>query len=186
MLEAAQAVFLERGYADANLDEIVARAGGSKRNVYTWFGGKEGLFEAVLHRLLESMLEATLPPIDPCADPRAWLLEIGRSIQHHILHAHHTSSLRRLIAAAETRPELARRAYQRGPGALLEHVEEFLVAQTVAGAWAIERPRLAARAFVSLIRADRQIEWLLTGQTPEHLNEDDYVVWVVEHFLASF
>src|SRR5437879_3619223 len=48
IIAAARDVFLERGYADASVDTIVERAGGSKATVYTLFGNKEGLFEAVI------------------------------------------------------------------------------------------------------------------------------------------
>src|SRR5258708_3587365 len=47
-LEAATAVFLEKGYANATLDDIIARSGGSRQTLYSLFGGKQGLFEALI------------------------------------------------------------------------------------------------------------------------------------------
>src|SRR5271156_533120 len=47
-LEAATAVFLERGYANATLDDVIARSGGSRQTLYSLFGGKQGLFEALI------------------------------------------------------------------------------------------------------------------------------------------
>ncbi|MGA8001655.1 MAG: helix-turn-helix domain-containing protein, partial [Pseudolabrys sp.] len=41
-------LFLERGYEQVSIDDIVERIGGSKRTLYERFGGKAGLFEIVI------------------------------------------------------------------------------------------------------------------------------------------
>ena len=38
ILEAAASVFFEQGYAATSIDAIIARLGGSKRNIYNEFG----------------------------------------------------------------------------------------------------------------------------------------------------
>jgi AcrR family transcriptional regulator len=48
VLEAARAVFAERGYHAASLDLIGLRAGCTKGAIYDHFGSKEGLFLALL------------------------------------------------------------------------------------------------------------------------------------------
>jgi AcrR family transcriptional regulator len=53
LLEAAREVFGQRGYYGASLDEIAAEAGFSKGALYYNFGGKEGLFLALLEERLE-------------------------------------------------------------------------------------------------------------------------------------
>ena len=52
LLEAARAIFLEKGYSGTSLDEVVKRTGGSKASVYKYFGNKEGLLLRVLDRYL--------------------------------------------------------------------------------------------------------------------------------------
>ncbi|EKQ62714.1 TetR family transcriptional regulator [Xanthomonas citri pv. malvacearum str. GSPB2388] len=50
LINAAAELFLERGFDGVAVDDLIARVGGSRGNVYTHFGGKEGLFkEAMLH-----------------------------------------------------------------------------------------------------------------------------------------
>ena len=47
ILEAAAQVFFEQqGYAATSIDAIIERIGGSKRNIYSEFGSKEGVFTA--------------------------------------------------------------------------------------------------------------------------------------------
>ncbi len=48
ILEAAFAVFAEKGFAAARLDEIAARAGVSKGALYLYFETKEALFQAMV------------------------------------------------------------------------------------------------------------------------------------------
>jgi AcrR family transcriptional regulator len=47
LLEAAAAIFTERGFAAARLDDVAARAGVSKGTLYLYFSSKEELFKAV-------------------------------------------------------------------------------------------------------------------------------------------
>ena len=50
LLDVATEVFADRGYAGARVDEIAARTSTTKRMIYYYFGGKEGLYIAVLER----------------------------------------------------------------------------------------------------------------------------------------
>lgn len=57
LIEAAEQVFAERGYAGATMAEIAARAGYSAGNLYNVFEGKEALFRAVVASRGELLLE---------------------------------------------------------------------------------------------------------------------------------
>lgn len=58
MLDAAQAVFAEKGYADATLDEIADRAEFGKGTLYNYFeGGKEDFLFAVFDDVIGEMEE---------------------------------------------------------------------------------------------------------------------------------
>nr|WP_280043235.1 helix-turn-helix domain-containing protein [Pseudomonas sp. Hg5Tf]MDH2561210.1 helix-turn-helix domain containing protein [Pseudomonas sp. Hg5Tf] len=56
ILMAATEMFLEEGYAGVSVDAIIARIGGSKRTLYAYFGGKEGLFAAIVAQLCEDIV----------------------------------------------------------------------------------------------------------------------------------
>jgi AcrR family transcriptional regulator len=57
LVEAALALFSERGFAATRLDDVAARAGVSKGTVYLYFESKEQLFEAVLRQAVAPNLE---------------------------------------------------------------------------------------------------------------------------------
>jgi AcrR family transcriptional regulator len=52
ILHAAQAVFNAKGYAEATVGEIAAKASISKGSIYNYFGGKDDLFAAVFAEAL--------------------------------------------------------------------------------------------------------------------------------------
>src|SRR6185503_13718316 len=55
ILDAAQRVFLKRGYQSASVDEIADVAPASKPTIYAHFPGKEALFEAVVARVIDGL-----------------------------------------------------------------------------------------------------------------------------------
>ncbi|MBV9592281.1 MAG: TetR/AcrR family transcriptional regulator [Actinobacteria bacterium] len=57
LLEVGRAVFAEKGFEAASIEEIAARAGVSKPVVYEHFGGKEGLYAVVVDREMRALLD---------------------------------------------------------------------------------------------------------------------------------
>jgi AcrR family transcriptional regulator len=55
LLDVGRALFAERGYEAASIEEVAARAGVSKPVVYEHFGGKEGLYAVVVDREMQSL-----------------------------------------------------------------------------------------------------------------------------------
>lgn len=43
--------FVAHGYSKAGISRLIGKVGGSRRNIYTYFGGKAGLFAAVVEQL---------------------------------------------------------------------------------------------------------------------------------------
>ena len=68
MLDAAEEIFGERGYAGTSMDEIAARVGVSKPLVYQYYGSKDGLFVACLSRLRARLLESVSSVVFEAAD----------------------------------------------------------------------------------------------------------------------
>ncbi len=48
-------LFLAHGYDGVSLDDIIAQSGGSKTNIYSHFGGKEGLFIGIIEGLCDEV-----------------------------------------------------------------------------------------------------------------------------------
>lgn len=81
LLDCAQALFLEQGYENSSLNEVIAKAGASKGVFYHYFSSKEALLEALASRFagqslaqVQDVLDA--PGLDALARLNAFL---GRS-----------------------------------------------------------------------------------------------------------
>src|SRR5262245_18811860 len=57
ILDAALAVFAERGYEAARLDDVAAKAGVAKGTLYLYFKDKEALFEALVRGAVSPLMD---------------------------------------------------------------------------------------------------------------------------------
>ena len=68
ILEAAEAIFAAAGFKGATTAAIAARAGVPKANLHYYFPTKEGLYRAVIGRVLTAWLDAAAS-FDKSGDP---------------------------------------------------------------------------------------------------------------------
>lgn len=84
MLDAALAVFSEKGFAATKVDEVARRAGVSKGTVYLYFPSKEALMEGIVRRAVAPIAERAVPDMANFdGDPRlpiAMLVEALRKL----------------------------------------------------------------------------------------------------------
>ncbi|WP_167121197.1 TetR/AcrR family transcriptional regulator [Amycolatopsis viridis] len=73
MLEVAEVVFAERGFAAASMDEIAERVGVSKPMLYEYFHSKEGLLLACVAQARAELREVTERAVEGCTDARTAL-----------------------------------------------------------------------------------------------------------------
>ncbi|WP_424184246.1 TetR/AcrR family transcriptional regulator [Actinokineospora sp. G85] len=74
LLDVARALFAEKGYDSASVEEIAHRAGVSKPVVYEHFGGKEGVYAVVVDREMSAMLAGVTQALsEDDAHPRVLL-----------------------------------------------------------------------------------------------------------------
>ena len=64
LLDAAATEFAERGIAGARVDRIAVSAGVNKSQMYSYFGSKDGLFDAVFRDQLEKIVDAVPFTVD--------------------------------------------------------------------------------------------------------------------------
>ncbi|MET3130433.1 TetR/AcrR family transcriptional repressor of mexJK operon [Oxalobacteraceae bacterium GrIS 1.11] len=116
LLETAACLFLENGYSKVSLELIARQAHVAVRTIYVKFGGKAGLFNAVIvrrrARYFSNMadMETDMRPIEHILSDFALrflkLISMPAAISLH----------RMVIAEAESNPELATTFNQVGPG----------------------------------------------------------------------
>ncbi len=72
LLDVGRALFADRGFDGTSVEEVAARAGVTKPVVYDHFGGKDGLFVAVVDREVTDLLARFAAALDG-DDPRRLL-----------------------------------------------------------------------------------------------------------------
>jgi AcrR family transcriptional regulator len=142
LFDAAIAVFAERGFRDASVDEIAARAGLSKGAVYWHFSGKDDLILSMLEERIDSVflemaeLLATAPPEqDMAPEASARFVEVLRTRRALLLIDHE------YWAIAVRDPQLRRR-YARRQARVRASIAKALTAR----AEHLGGPPLGARA----------------------------------------
>jgi TetR/AcrR family transcriptional regulator, mexJK operon transcriptional repressor len=154
ILEAAQQVFLKKGYLGASMDDIVALASVSKQTIYKEFGGKENLFTAVVNETTDPVGEtftAKARELEHTADLEKDLSELGRWFIHYLLKPEMMELRRLVIAEANHFPELGRNFYSGGPDRVTATLAESFSGLRDRGLLHFEDPLLAAYHFCWLI-----------------------------------
>ncbi len=73
LLELADRLFAERGFAGASMDELARRAGVSKPVIYDHFGSKDQLFTTCVRRAGEALADQVATAVRKESEPRARL-----------------------------------------------------------------------------------------------------------------
>lgn len=144
LLHAALMVFAARGLAGARVDEIARTAGCSAGLVYTHFGSKEALFDAVMDDITVQAMDTT--PFDPSDLPgyavRAYEsaannLDVGRFAAWYQLESPPDGASREaLVTATESKIALLQEAQNAGRLSTRLPAAELLIAvQAIARMW---------------------------------------------------
>lgn len=154
LLAEARAVFLERGYSAATMDEVAARARISKSSLYREHPSKSALYRAVVSDWAASGRGAMRPALDRLAqapDVEHGLVELGETLLRAILSPDVVAMRRLVINEAKTQPEVAaiyfEESWQRNVSDLADTFDHL----RRAGALKADAPRAAAEEFTWLV-----------------------------------
>jgi TetR/AcrR family transcriptional regulator, mexJK operon transcriptional repressor len=191
---AALDVFLRRGYTNASVDEIVTESGVSRQTVYNNFGGKEGLFLAVVDDVLDRFLAAMTAVVDEVAlgesdDLARDLARLGAGWVALALQPE-MAGLRRLIVgeAAAAFPNLAAEWRDRGPNRAQTMLRREFERLAERGRIDLgQDPALTVMLYShSVLLIPNQLVLLSAQMSPDPEMIDRYVGEAVAMFLARY
>ena len=192
ILDAALAVFIERGLAGASIDEIAIRARAGKPTIYARFPGKEALFAAVVLRNVATAIErfGSNVPSGETIDER--LANLGKTILDWLLTGNTVDLMRVSISEAQRLPDLAsnvhRMARQRGEEVVGRLLSEAAQSEALSAlpAFAPERLATTARFYIDLVVFPLMTRALF-GEKSESLRAEAgaHVTGRVAFFLAA-
>jgi len=174
-LAAALGVFRERGFGQASMDEIAARAGGSKATLYRYFDSKDALFMELVRRSASDQgslmdlvhrgagMPANAERMNEAVDANG-LLDLDESVAttlmrfgQHILETFHTPQvlgILRVVIAAAVNPEIGKAFYEQGPARATKHLEQYFAQAMKSGKLRQADPHVAACHFYGLLESE--------------------------------
>ncbi len=167
MLEAATEVFLEKGYEKASVEEIISRSGGSRRDIYKWFGSKEALFGAVIAYVGSDLSHNSIVLETDTDDVRGALQRFGERYVSTLTSKRVVSLYRVVIGESMRFPALGRVFYDGGPVVAYRQMEAALRVWSERGLIHVTDYAVTARTVVEMIGANvPPIEVLVDTITP--------------------
>jgi TetR/AcrR family transcriptional repressor of mexJK operon len=184
-LEAATAAFLEKGYANTTLDDIIARSGGSRQTLYALFGGKQGLFAALVTERSSRIFSCWEEDSDLLdRPPEQVLVEVGMRYLEAVTTPEALGVYRLVVAECMSMKELAEQFWERGPDRARAVLAHYFEQQAGRGILLVEDPEQAARQFWGMLLGNRHMQCLLgLRPAPDRVEIEAYVRTAVTRFL---
>jgi len=152
-LQAATVEFLERGYDNARLSDIVARSGGSLATLYRVFGGKKGLALAIMRESISSFGESMTVLLDPSIDPETALYTATERMVVETLTPQRVVVHRIVINQGLEFPELRDWFFEHGVAPMQHTLSQYFEREKAAGRLHVSDPESAARQFRKMVFA---------------------------------
>ena len=186
ILDGATSVFLEEGYAGTTMDRVAAVAGVSKPTVYSHFHDKEGLFNALMERMVKKMQWCKL------SEDLMELLQLPpdvvlRQLANHVLdssigNAERITFIRLVMGESGRFPELGRAFVKQIDKPTLEALTDYL---TACSALNLPDPHVAARAFMGTLIYFCITQEMLHGQDIVPLERERLVNHLIGLIIGS-
>lgn len=186
MVEAAYALFMEKGYASVSVDDIIRVSGGSKSSVYKYFGSKEGILKAVIESLANDMLREIHLEFPTGKTPREALNRIGMVLVDLALSEKAINQHRHAVSHAMTYPDVAKLWYESGPKTTFDGLADLLAKEAAAGRLRIADPFRAALFFGGMIIFHDNMRLLVGLPRSSRSELKKTVSEAVEVFLAAY
>src|SRR5277367_3322386 len=150
LVDVAEKMFLERGYAETTMQLIAEAAGASKETLYRHFENKEQLFAEIVGRKAQ-MISGPDTGITRGGKPAAVLSELGTNLLRAVSKGQSSFLFRTVVAEAVWTPELGDLFYARGPGLTVARLTQYLADATEKGELQCDEPLMAARLFLGAV-----------------------------------
>jgi AcrR family transcriptional regulator len=148
IIRAALNTFLQCGYRGTSMDKVAMEAGVSKQTVYSHYGDKKGLFNALVAYVSERLFPPELLHVPFEAEPGAFLRSLARAYVDALATWEHTAFNRLVLAESPRFPELGEiylsKAVEPGLNMIVTYLQQHREL-------AINDPEAAGRAFFSAL-----------------------------------
>jgi TetR/AcrR family transcriptional regulator, mexJK operon transcriptional repressor len=186
IIRLAGALFLDRGYDAVSINDIIEVAGGSKGTIYSNFGSKEKLFEAVV----EKMCHDVTIKIDTRSSGTLTeqLTRIGQSFVSMVISEPILQFHRLMTSIGRAFPEAGRLFYETGPRTAQGIIAAWIDhQQTMGNLRGDADPFRLAVLFHDMLIGEQMLIWLTSAvdESERVRRVDDTVALAVRVFLQG-
>jgi TetR/AcrR family transcriptional repressor of mexJK operon len=164
IVRSAAKLFLERGYDSVSINEIIAVVGGSKETIYSNFGNKAKLFEAVVRQLCSDVTIHIDTSLDGTIEEQA--TRMARSFVS-IVSTPQIMAFHRLVTSiGRAFPEAGRLFYQTGPETVYRIFAEWIAQHQEKGNIRADAdPRRLAILLHDMLIGEQLLSWLTSASS---------------------
>ena len=166
IIEAAAEVFFEAGYEGASIEAVIEKVGGSKRAIYSHFGGKKELFAAIVTENASRALAALSPAEMRGRNLEDTLVLFGRRYLEVLMTPATLALYRTIVAEGARFPELSQVFFENGPGRSAARLATVLDEFRERSEIDIKDTARAAEHFIGMLRDDLHLKTVLGLRPP--------------------
>lgn len=188
-LDAAAAVFLERGYSGTTMQAVAERADLAKRTLYNLYQDKDALFRATMHRSIataEQFTASLARHTDAVTNPHDELPEIGIRLAEIVVTTRVLGLRRLMLMESERFPDLAADYRKRAPDAVLVALARMFNSLIRAGSIRSGDPVITAEHFAFLVMGSDLDRGTFTGRVVSRTRAQRRARAGVDAFLRAY
>ena len=187
MMDAAWKLFMQKGYTAVSLDEIIKKSGGSKASIYEFFGGKDGLFFAIIKDVTANILKDMRLPDTEGMPVRKALRLIGFALGRDILSEYGIGLYWLSVSISRKFPKVAKTFFESGPKTAMRALAGYLEKEDRAGRLRIKDSFRASEVFHALLLEYTHMAMSLNVKGPPTEKELTKIVdEAVDQFLKIY
>lgn len=184
IVDAAERLFLERGFGAVSMDDLAEAGGVARRTLYNQFASKEEIFRETLLRV-SGQLEDVLPPgVETQGDVEDVLRLIARAILQLHRRPGYLGFFRMVVADSRQFPWIAE-AFAAVMEPLMERFARYLAHLTAMGALDCCNPVLAAHQFTGILNEFFLWPWMM-GRDSLPVPAEDVIEEAIRMFLRRY
>lgn len=164
IVRSAAKLFLEKGYDSVSINDIIDVVGGSKGTIYSNFGSKEKLFEAVVEQMCSDVTIRIDTRAVGSLDEQ--LTRIAHSFVSRVLSPEILCFHRLMTSIGRTFPKAGRLFYETGPRTVYQLIADWVALHQEKGNIRDDMPahRLAV-LFHDMLIGEHQLSWLTSASS---------------------
>ena len=184
IVEAAQRLFLQRGFGSVSMDELAEAAGVARRTLYNQFARKEEIFREMLLKVSGQLEDAFPTGIETQGDVEEVLRVVARVILDLHKNPEYLGFLRMVVADSRQFPWIAEE-FAAVMDPQTERLIRYFAHLNTVGILDCRDPRLAAHQFMGMLNEFSLWPWMM-GRKNISVSRKDVVEETIRMFLSHY